>query len=146
MKLKFLLLAILCSGVFSACQQKNLEELKAEIQQTENSFMLELQTKGAAEAFYNYAAEEAVILRGNDSLIKGKEPIRNYYSQVIFENATAEWKPDFIEVSEDGSIAYSYGRYQWHFRDSTGNAKSWQGVYHTIWKKLPDGNWKYVWD
>ncbi|QQS51326.1 MAG: DUF4440 domain-containing protein [Bacteroidota bacterium] len=146
MKPKFLLLAILCSGVFSACQQKNLEELKAEIQQTEDGFMLELQTKGAAEAFYNYAAEDAVILRGNDSLIKGKEPIRNYYSQAIFENATAEWKPDFIEVSEDGSIAYSYGRYQWHFRDSTGNVKSWQGVYHTIWKKLPDGNWKYVWD
>ncbi len=146
MKPGYLIIILLIQGIFSACQQKSPEALKAEIREAENNFMLELQTKGAAEAFYNYATDNAVILRGNDSIIKGKESIRNYYSQPIFENATAEWNPDFIEVSDDGSLAYSYGHYQWHFRDSTGNVKSWQGVYHTIWKKLPDGNWKYVWD
>jgi len=45
--------------------------------QTEKAFEKMASEKGLAEAFYYFADENAVIKRGNDSLIIGKENIRN---------------------------------------------------------------------
>jgi ketosteroid isomerase-like protein len=27
-----------------------------------------------------------------------------------------------------------------------GEVGEYQGVFHTVWKRQPDGTWKYVWD
>ena len=99
-----------------------------------------------AEAFYLYADSNAVILRGNDSLIRGKAAIRNYYSMQKFKGASVDWAADFSEVSASGDMAYSYGKYVWILKDSSGKENEYKGMYHTIWKKQVDGSWKYVWD
>jgi ketosteroid isomerase-like protein len=137
-----------CQFMLLACNSKKVirENYLKEIEKTEKDFNSSIKTLGVAEAFYLYADSNAVILRGNDSLIKGKSAIRNYYSKPLFNRASVDWKPDFSEVSSTGDIAYSYGRYVWLLKDSTGNEKEYKGLYHTIWKKQPDGSWKYVWD
>lgn len=66
-----------------------------------------LNQKGAAEAFYSFAAPDAVIKRGDDELIAGPDAIKTYYAAPIYQNATAEWRPDFIDVANDGSMAYT---------------------------------------
>lgn len=124
----------------------NKDELKTEIKQVEKAFQETLNKQGAAEAFYQFASEEAVVLRGRDSIIMGKEGIRNFYSDSAYINAYAEWAPDFIDISNDGTLAYTYGKYQWKFSDSTGKTTSFSGVFHTVWKRQKDGSWKYVWD
>ena len=58
----------------------------------------------------------------------------------------ATWKPDFIDVSNDGTMSYTYGNYEWSMTDTLENTKISTGVFHTVWKKMLDGNWKYVWD
>src|SRR5688500_11809941 len=85
------------------------EKVANEIRLMESAFKDDLKRYGVEHAFYTYAAENAVIKRENDSLIIGKLAIKNYYANPVYKNAVAEWSPDFIDVSEDGSMAYTYG-------------------------------------
>jgi ketosteroid isomerase-like protein len=143
--LAILVLPIVVS--FTSCMaRKNSEALKKEIGQTEKDFQELLNRKGAAAAFYEFAAEDAVVKRENDSLIAGKEAIRKYYDRRAYRTAQAIWEPDFIDVSNDGTLAYTYGKYEWTFSDSAGQKKKYAGIFHTVWKRMPDGSWKYVWD
>lgn len=102
--------------------------------------------KGIAEAFWYYADGGATIRRKNDSLIHGKEPIRHFYSDSFYLTAKLEWSPDFADASADGTLGYTYGKYIWRVPDSTGKLSEFKGIFHTVWKKQNDGNWRYVWN
>ena len=102
--------------------------------------------KGIAEAFYFFADLNATIKRQNDTLIHGKDPIKNYYSTPFYQKATVKWSPDFVDASPDGDMGYTYGKYVWSSTDSTGKPITFKGVFHTVWKRQADGSWKYVWD
>ncbi|MCX2743098.1 hypothetical protein OO013_04435 [Mangrovivirga sp. M17] len=137
--------------LISGCNyQKNNQptesDVKYEITQVEKSFNEDLLENGVAEAFYNYAAPNAVILRGANNLIKGKEGIKKYYSSEKYNLAKAYWKPEVIEISNDGTLASTWGKYKWISADSAGKEVVLEGYFHTVWKKMPDGQWKYIWD
>ncbi len=136
----------LLSSCSAESSQRTQQELKEEIRQQEHAFQKMLKEQGAAQAFSTFAANDATIKRQNDSLIIGKAAIKNYYSAPLYQNALAEWEPDLIDVSTDGTLAYTFGEYQWHFTDSIGNTNTYRGVFHTVWKRMEDGSWKYVWD
>ncbi len=137
--------------VISACNQTNKKEktaadIKKEIQKTEKDFETTVKDLGIAEAFFEFADENAVILRENDSIISGRDKIKAYYQNPKFLKTTVSWKPDFIEVSNDATLAYTYGKYLWTTADSSGKVSEFRGVFHTVWKKQSNGKWKYVWD
>jgi ketosteroid isomerase-like protein len=122
------------------------EKAKTEIRQAEKDFDKMAAEKGIAEAFWFYADSNAVIKRNNDSIIHGKENIKGFYSNHFYNSASVKWSPDFIDVSADGSMGYTYGKYLWQSKDSAGRAIEFRGIFHTVWKKQTDGSWKYVWD
>lgn len=117
-----------------------------EIRKVEKQFESDLNSKGVDFAFGKYAAPDAVIKRQNDTLIYGPEAIKQYYSTDFYKTAKAFWTPDYISVSADGTMAYTYGKYRWTFPAGPGEAGEFRGVFHTVWKRQPDGTWKYVWD
>lgn len=123
-----------------------LSKAKTEIEQAEKDFDKMAAEKGIAEAFWFFADSNAVIKRGNDSLIHGREGIRNFYSGDNYKKATVTWSPDFIDASAAGDMGYTYGKYTWRSTDSTGAVREAKGIFHTVWKKQPNGSWKYVWD
>lgn len=141
MKKSILFLFVLCL-IFS-CDSKTAKE---QVFKAENDFQNLSHSEGLAVAFYTFADSNAVIKRENDTLIRGKENIKKYYSNPKYNNASVTWKPDFVEVSNDGTLAYTYGKFVWSVIDSLGNKKDFKGVFHTVWKKQEDGSWKYVWD
>ena len=122
------------------------ENAKREIEEAEKDFAQMAADKGIAEAFYFFADSTATIKRQNDTLIHGKEAIRNFYSAPFYRKATVKWSPDFVQASENGDLGYTYGKYVWSSTDSAGKAISFKGVFHTVWKRQGDGSWKYVWD
>lgn len=136
----FLILFVSCN------KQTNPELSKQEVLNTEKSFEKMCAEKGIAESFYFFADEGAVIKRQNDTLIVGKENIKKYYNKDFFKTASVKWAPDFIDVSDDGTFAYTYGKYIWRAKDETGNISEFRGIFHTVWKKQRDNTWKYVWD
>jgi len=135
---------------FLSCKSKtssaDIDELKEKIVKTEKEFESTVKEKGIQEAFYEFADSNAVIKREDDRLIKGKELIKLYYQNPAYLKDSVSWKPDFVEVSVDGTLAYTYGIYTWKVKDSVGKETIFKGVFHTVWKKQADGTWKYVWD
>jgi len=115
-----------------------------EITRAEKDFEKMAADSGIARAFYFYADTGATIKRQHDTLIHGKEAILNYYSADYFKTAKVSWSPDFIDAS--GEIGYTYGKYRWLSKDSSGKEEVSTGIFHTVWKKQPKGDWKYVWD
>ncbi len=143
-KVVFLMISVV---LLVACKSiKPKEEIKVEIIKAEKEFQAMAAEKGVAEAFSYYADENGVIKRDNDSLIKGKAAIRNYYSNPLYKRVTVTWAPDYVEVSEGGDMAYTYGLYKWVMVDEQGGRKEYSGVFHTVWKRQVDGSWRYVWD
>jgi len=122
------------------------EELKKEVYNAEKAFEAMTAEKGIAEAFGYFAAEDAVIKRGNDSIISGKEGIRNYYNRANLTRATVNWTPGFVDVSADGTMAWTYGKFVWKVIGAEGDTLVSVGIFHTVWKRQADGSWKYVWD
>lgn len=125
---------------------QSTEEVKNEIRQAEKDFQKMTVDKGIAEAFYFYAAPDAVIKRENDTLIIGRENIKTYYKNKHLLNTTLEWAPDHINVSQSGDLAYTYGKYTWKALKDNVEPVEFTGIFHTVWKKQADGSWKYVWD
>ena len=146
----FLLMITLSPLLYSCNQATNTtavgEKAKTEIAQAEKDFEKMAAEKGIAEAFWFYADSNAVIKRNNDTIIHNKENIKGFYSNDFYKSASVKWSPDFIDASADGSMGYTYGKYLWQSKDSTGKPIEFRGVFHTVWKKQPDGSWKYVWD
>ena len=142
-KAPFLLISIL---ILAACKQTvNIDTARNEILQTEKAFEKMASEKGLAEAFYYFADENAAIIRGNDSLIIGKENIRYYYDKNANPNSKLSWTPDFIGVSDCGTLGYTYGKYVYSIQDTTGKSIDLTGIFHTVWKKQ-NNDWRYVWD
>ena len=133
--------------LFISCEGgKSNEETKNEILQAEKAFERMTSEKGITEAFYQFADENAVIKRENDTLICGKENIKIYYAKKNLANSSVTWTPDFIEVSDGGTLGYTYGKYVWKVNKSDGSVVESKGIFHTVWKKQKDKSWKYVWD
>ena len=129
----------------AAMAGETLDFLRKEIFDTEAAFNEMATKKGLKTAFLHFAADDAVIMR-NDKLYKGKEEIAQYFDNHSIVFSKFLWKPDFIDVAESKELAYTYGQYYYEYTDKDGNLKSGEGVFHTVWKKQPDGSWKYVWD
>ena len=139
------------SLLFYSCstnvKENSIEKWKREIVKTELEFAELAQKEGIPKAFLTYAAEEVVLMR-NNSLIIGKESLRESYkiNKSELGNVSLSWKPDFVDVASSGDLGYTYGKYVYTEIDSTGNAKIDSGIFHTVWKRQPDGKWRFVWD
>lgn len=147
----FIAVSLSCSIalLIIACKPKQENQSKKaveEIIKVEKAFYKMAAEKGIAEAFWSFADSNAVIKRGKDSIIHGKEGIRNFYSPDFYKTASVIWSPDVVEASSDGTMGYTYGKYVWQSKDSTGKISEARGIFHTVWKKQADGSWKYVWD
>lgn len=144
--MKQLILFLVVIFFFNSCKNEiKKESIIKEVIITEKAFEKMTVDSGIAVAFREFADSNAVILRDKDSLIIGKQQIYDYYNTVNNKNACVSWNPDFVEISEDGTMAYTYGKYCWKMTDSD-SVKQFNGIFHTVWKKQKNGKWKYVWD
>jgi ketosteroid isomerase-like protein len=118
---------------------------KNEILEIEHAFAARVKQYGLGEAFVFYAANDAVIHREN-RLIMGKEAIKNYFENQTLKDITLEWDPTFIDVAQSNELAYSYGDYVFSAINEKGEKIASKGHFHTVWKRQPDGEWRFVWD
>lgn len=139
-----LAICILLTSCLEAPTQ-NMEKWRTEIMTVEKEFNDLAQEKGLAVAFEKYAAPTGVI-RKSGKVIQGPKAIGDWYRNDSRPGEILTWKPDFIDVSKSGDLAYTYGGYVFTTIDSTGTKKESTGTFHTVWKRQPDGAWKFVWD
>ena len=75
--LTILFITLSVSLITISCRTKAGKDRQSIIS-TELEFVAMAGERGIAEAFYHFAADSAVILRGG-KLVRGKEAIRDYY-------------------------------------------------------------------
>lgn len=126
-------------------EKESIEKYKVEILKTERDFAKMAKQEGIPKAFLTYAAEEAVLNR-NNTVLKGKEAIKTYFEKQTLLDVNLNWTPDFVDVASSGDLGYTYGKYVFSARDTSGKLIETQGVFHTVWKKQADGKWRFVWD
>ena len=145
--MKRLLLFIPIFLTLYSCTMKpgteTMKKWKQEVLDTEQKFAQMVAKEGLHAAFLAFAAEDAVLMR-NNKLVIGLAEIDQLYKG---NDATGlEWTPDFVDVANSGDMAYTYGNYTFKSLDPAGNGAINSGVFHTVWKRQDDGEWKFVWD
>ncbi|WP_424962757.1 YybH family protein [Ekhidna sp.] len=138
-------IALVTISSCSTVQKKEPESLVQEIAAAEKAFNDYAAEYGVKEAFLTFAHENAVLNR-RDSIIAGKEAIANYFDNQALKNVLLQWKPDFIDVSSSGDMAYTYGNYTFRATASDSTEINASGIFHTVWKRDENGDWKYVYD
>jgi len=118
---------------------------KAALLQVDERFSADAQRLGVAEAFARYAAPDARMLPAGKDVVSGLEGVRSQMAGFP-KGATLAWKPFHADVAASGDLGYTLGTYELHAKDEAGKATVAYGKYCSVWKKQPDGSWKWVVD
>lgn len=139
----FLLGCLAASTAFAAAPDK--EKLKAEVAAAEHAFAAMAQEKGVLAAFEHFAAPDVAFVDTDPRKWRGLEAVRQRMGKTP-PNLKLSWSPLFVDVSDDGTLAYDYGRYESRLTGADGKESVRTGFFLTIWKRQPDGSWRYVMD
>jgi ketosteroid isomerase-like protein len=150
MKLPALLLAAVLfldasSTVVLAKAEPGKEKLKAEVAAMEDAFCAMAQTHGLLAAFQHFAAPDVAFIDTDPRQWRGPAAVLERIGPDQ-PGVKLTWSASFTDVSDDGTLGYNYGRYEWRHTGADGKESVHTGWFLTIWKRQPDGSWKYVMD
>ena len=121
------------------------EKLKTEVAAMEDAFCAMGKSQGLLAAFKHFAAPDVAFIdtdprkwRGLPAVIERIGPDE--------PGQSLTWSASFTDVSDDGTLGYNYGRYESKRIKPDGTESVHTGWFLTIWKRQPDGSWKYVMD
>ena len=99
--------------------------------------------KGLNAAFIYYADDSVVKVREGNFPLIGKDTMTKIYLSRPDSGMILKWKPVRADISQSDDLGYTFGEWELYLkaRDTT-----MYGNYISIWKKQPDGTWKYVLD
>lgn len=148
------LLLCLSLAVASRSLASSQGELCQELARTERSFCAEAARIGIADAFLAFMAEDCFLPdRLGLSRSEYKRAVDGArakagasYKPGPSPDVRLTWSPSKVEVSDDGSLGYTWGRYAFTSKGKDGKDDSSIGIYLTIWRRQADGSWKFVYD
>jgi ketosteroid isomerase-like protein len=144
MKKFLLLLTLLAPLALHAAADK--EKLKQELAAMEDAFCAMAAQKGLLAAFQHFAAPDVAFLDTDPRKFRGPDAVRERMAAADQPGVKLTWSASFTDVSDDGTLGYNYGRYESR-RPGPGGAEVVRtGWFLTIWKRQPDGTWRYVMD
>jgi len=97
------------------------------------------------EAFKSFLDDDARFV--GRSVMSGPEAITEAW-KVFFadEGPAIKWRPQFVEVLDDGTLALTRGPYRMIDKDADGNSVEQWGTFNSVWRKNSDGEWRVVFD
>jgi ketosteroid isomerase-like protein len=140
-----LTLPMLIAAFSPAADKPDKEKFKAELVQVERAFDAMAQEKGILPAFEHFAAPDVAFIDTDPRKFRGLEAVRQRMG-TSQPGAKLTWSPLFTDVSDDGTLGYNYGRYEFRGKGTDGIEVVRTGFFLSIWKRQPDGSWKYVMD
>ena len=119
-------------------------DLVEDVRCREIGFSKSVETHDAA-LFASFVDSDARFV--SDVVTHGPEAIAEAWS-VFFtkDGPTIKWRPQFVEVLETGTLALTRGPYRMVTTDDQGNTAEHWGTFNSVWRLLPNGEWKVVFD
>jgi ketosteroid isomerase-like protein len=141
-----LTLALLTPLGAPAAEKPDKQKLKAELAKMEDDFSAMAQAKGLLAAFQHFAAPDVAFLDVDPRRFRGLDAVRERMAGADKPGVKLTWSATFTDVSDDGTLGYNYGRYEHRSPGPDGKEVVRAGWFLTIWKRQPDGTWRYVMD
>jgi ketosteroid isomerase-like protein len=97
------------------------------------------------ESFRSFLDDDARFVgvrvrRGPDEITEGW---RTYEPE---DGPSLKWRPQIVEVLEDGKLALSRGPYKYTQKNEEGEEVDYWGTFNSVWRLQEDGGWKVVFD
>lgn len=135
-------LSLFCLVAPAAAQDSNRSALRSMVA-TERAFSRMSEMKGIRESFTEFIAEDGILFRPTPVL--GKKWMQEHPLPPAPSRPLLTWQPIFAGISRAGDMGYSTG--PWQYKNDIKDAKpSAFGNFMTVWKKQPDGKWKFAID
>jgi ketosteroid isomerase-like protein len=145
MKKILVVLATVVTAASAFAAAPNKEKLKAEVAKMEDAFCAMAQEKGIRAAFDHFAAPDVAFIDTDPRKFRGPDAVRERMGEDK-PGVKLTWSALFTDVSDDGTLGYNYGRFESRRPGPDGQEIVRGGFFLTIWKRQPDGSWKYVMD
>ncbi len=100
---------------------------------------------GGGKAFSSWFADDAVTLNNGRPAVLGRAAIA---AQANWDPKVYQltWVPQGAQMGPSNDMGFTWGHYEGRSTDKNGQPVVTSGRYFTVWKKLPDGNWKVAMD
>jgi len=133
-----LILLVSCAVTDVAADAKN------DVRCREIAFSQSVENKNI-EAFKSHLDDDARFV--GRSVMSGPEAITEAW-KVFFadEGPAIKWRPQFVEVLEDETLALTRGPFQMISKDANGNPVEQWGTFNSVWRMNADGEWRVVFD
>jgi ketosteroid isomerase-like protein len=135
---------IICAPMAPAFAQtrENLTDFRAMVE-TERAFSRMSEEKGTREAFGAFIADDGILFR--PTAVFGKKWMQEHPLPPSSTRSVLTWQPMFADVSNAGDLGYTTG--PWQFKKDVKDTKPTAfGNFMTVWKKQPQGPWRFVLD
>jgi len=129
----------------AAAAKADREKVKKEVAAMEDAFCAMAQEKGLLAAFSYFAAPDVAFVDTDPRKFRGLEAVRERMGPDQ-PGVKLTWSAYFTDASDDGTLGYNYGRYESRRTGADGQEIVRGGWFLTIWKRQPDGTWRYVMD
>jgi ketosteroid isomerase-like protein len=97
------------------------------------------------ESFRSFLDDDARFVGGN--VKRGPDEITEGWRTYEPEDGPSlKWRPQIVEVLEDGKLALSRGPYKYTQKNEEGEEVDYWGTFNSIWRLQVDGSWKVVFD
>lgn len=134
--------ALLAAG--AALAEDPMDATREELMAADRAFSELSEREGRREAFDRFMAPEATMYREGRDPIAGREAIMALFP--VDAPGVLRWEPVFADVGSGGDLGYTLGTWWFEAAGQDGPPKVSRGHYVTIWKRQPDGAWRYVFD
>jgi ketosteroid isomerase-like protein len=119
---------------------RNFPKALIPVVEAEHAFAEYSIAHGMKDAFLGFAAPDGIIIRRAPV-----NAIEVWTKTTPAPTGQLSWYPIFADVSRAGDLGYTTG--PWDFRDKpTDKDASGNGHFITLWRKQPDGAWKFEMD
>jgi ketosteroid isomerase-like protein len=121
-------------------KEKSFPRTLAPVVETEHAFAQYSIEHGMKEAFLHFAAPDGVLVRRVPV-----NAIEVWQQTNPAPTGLLTWWPVYADVSGAGDLGWTTG--PWEFRDKPTDEKpSGTGHFFTVWRRQPNGTWKFVLD
>ena len=136
------ILIVLSAVILTGCCKERKSDPSVLID-TDKAFSRMSVEKGLNAAFIYYADDNVVKIREGNFPIIGKNDMTKAYLARPDSGMILKWTPLRADISQSNDLGYTVGDWELYLKvkDTT-----LYGNYISIWKKQPDGNWRYVLD
>jgi ketosteroid isomerase-like protein len=124
---------LIASLLLAAAPALAAEPSPAEIEKAERAFAADGLALGIRDSFLAHMADDAILFRPGPVSAKAL-----YEKRASSKTPKLEWWPQKVVIARSGDLGLSVG-------PSAVNGKR-GGYYATIWRKGPDGRWKWIYD